>query len=43
MKIFWSWQSDPPAKVSREFVKGALHDAVATISMRFVQPSISQA
>jgi hypothetical protein len=31
MKVFWSWQSDCPAEVSKEFVKGALADALTAV------------
>lgn len=32
MKVFWSWQSDTPAKLNKDFVKAALQDAVAQVS-----------
>lgn len=32
MKVFWSWQSDLPSNVSRNFVKDALGDAVAKVA-----------
>lgn len=33
MKVFWSWQSDLPSKVSRSFVKDALTEAVAAVAI----------
>lgn len=32
MKVFWSWQSDTPAKLNKDFVKAALNDALAAVS-----------
>jgi len=32
MKIFWSWQSDLPGKISRHFVREALEDAVDALN-----------
>jgi len=33
MKVFWSWQSDTPTTLNRDFVKAALEDALATVSV----------
>lgn len=32
MKIFWSWQSDTPPAIGREFVKSALKDAIEQLA-----------
>ena len=32
MKVFWSWQSDHPGKISRHFVRAALEQAIAEIN-----------
>lgn len=32
MKVFWSWQSDHPGRVSRFFVRDALKEAIAAIN-----------
>lgn len=32
MKVFWSWQSDTPAKLNKEFVKQALNAALEQVS-----------
>lgn len=32
MKVFWSWQSDTPAKYNKEFVKEALNEALKVVS-----------
>lgn len=32
MKVFWSWQSDTPAKLNKEFVKAALQEALSRVS-----------
>ncbi len=33
MKVFWSWQSDTPATLNKDFVKKALEDALAAVSV----------
>lgn len=32
MKVFWSWQSDTPANINKNFVKAALQKALAQVS-----------
>ena len=32
MKVFWSWQSDLPGKISRHFVRHALDQAIAELN-----------
>jgi len=32
MKVFWSWQSDHPGRVSRHFVRGALESAIKELN-----------
>lgn len=31
MKVFWSWQSDVPGRISRHFVRDALTEAIGTL------------
>jgi hypothetical protein len=31
MKVFWSWQSDHPGRVSRHFVREALEKAISEL------------
>jgi hypothetical protein len=40
MKVFWSWQSDHPGKVSRHFVREALEKAISEIKE---DPDITEA
>ncbi|MFP3507538.1 hypothetical protein [Burkholderia sp. SIMBA_062] len=32
MKVFWSWQSDTPAKLNKDFVKAAIQKALSQVS-----------
>lgn len=32
MKVFWSWQSDHPGKISRHFIRAALEQAISEIN-----------
>ena len=40
MKVFWSWQSDHPGKISRHFVREALEKAISEIKQ---DPEIEEA
>src|SRR5262245_53019315 len=40
MKIFWSWQSDHPGKISRHFVREALERAISELKQ---EPEIEEA
>jgi len=40
MKVFWSWQSDHPGKVSRHFVREALEQAISQLRQ---EPEIEEA
>lgn len=40
MKVFWSWQSDHPGKISRHFVREALEEAIVALQQ---DPDIQEA
>jgi len=40
MKVFWSWQSDHPGKISRHFVRGALEDSIKALN---AEPEVTEA
>lgn len=43
MKVFYSWQSDTPAKVGRTFIRDALEAAIAGLHLEdAVRPEIDQ-
>ena len=39
MKVFWSWQSDHPGKISRHFVRNALEQAISDLKL---EPAIEE-
>ena len=40
MKVFWSWQSDHPGKISRRFVRDAIERAILSLQQ---DPDVEEA